>query len=137
MDEILLYRIENEEGQGVYTTFEEKGNKSIWFKVSKLNVDNNMQPPPYNSILNYNENKRELFFAFSSLEQLRNWFYDDYWLLQFEELGFKLVVYKTQLKYCKRDVHQAVFEKERASKLAKISLNTLVKNKFNLELNYN
>lgn len=130
----ILYRIENQEGLGVYSAMVEY-QKTAWDVVVGTEIDPKMQPLPYgNKLLSFDMNENKKFFAFSSIEQLRNWFYNNYWLIKFEDLGFKLVLYETERKDCKLDPYQAVFEKEKSVKIKEFSLKLLVKNKFNLDL---
>lgn len=124
-----LLRIENQAGEGVYRTFY-KG-KSVWELISNFFVDPHLNPlPQKESRLDFDpwyDNHK--IFGFISFDQLKNWFYNDYWLLKLEDYGFILSVYEVNNKNVKYDISQAVFIKKDAKLLRQVKLSDFVKNK--------
>ena len=87
---MLVYRIEDEDGKGMYHSS----------KAISMEVDERKHKEPCSDSLlapvwlSLSTGSRETFvFGFASIEQLRNWVYDDDWLYKLHETGFILSVY--------------------------------------------
>lgn len=114
----LVYRIEGPDGKGPYHSY---------MKVLYVNDGPHVHPSPYND-----EGLREWYnavtaksmksysYGFSSLAQLRRWFYQTGWLHDLHNHGFVVKVYRAA------DAHhgdkQSVFKKELSHVETELSL---------------
>lgn len=100
----LVYRLENKDGGGVYC--------NTGFNA----FDRDRHPlPSSDSLLMDNLDDKgihKFHFAFNSIGQLRNWFYNDEWLIQISDLGIFLSVYESDEVYV--GYSQVVFFRENA-----------------------
>lgn len=114
---VLIYRIEHpESGEGPYA-----GGDVCWgdhFPGSERH------PSPEDDSgledfwlrLGFDE-RREWSFSFSSIAQLRAWFYQDSWLQAMHEAGFKLTVWEVEPGGWQLGHAQAIFRKADARKI--------------------
>lgn len=119
---VTVYRIEHiENGNGPY-------NNSKFDMADYHDSMDQIRHPTINndSLLNYNwRNLRysraahygwfeDWYFAFSSIEQMRAWFYQDEWLELLDDHGFVLREYEVEDMYFLQGNAQCMLKKEKA-----------------------
>lgn len=138
-----IYRIENEKGEGVYRA----ESRSIYFVVNEVKADyqdyqnERRHPTPDRDSKLVDSLPRKAFFGnskvdpiidcnyisnfifgFSSVDQLRMWFFNNNILVGLHNCGFKVVVYKGEVYHGNT---QAVIRKSTRKKVKEISLLSL------------
>jgi hypothetical protein len=123
---MLVYRIENAAGEGVYRA---KG----WTFGVYYTADSSRHPLPHDDsalmraipsdYLHWDGRLRAcLIYGFSSLDQLRCWFYADEWRKVMHENGFSVSVYSGFDSDIYAGDTQAVFIKDNCLLVSKFSL---------------
>lgn len=126
---MLIYRIEDVDGGGMY-----RGDNSYANPVASSNSDRHPLPND-DSLLMDNISFRmdqdvdpcdrhqhwtyfledEFIFGFASVEQMRNWVYNDDWLVSLDHVGFNLTVYDVPENHICIGNTQAVFRRHEAT----------------------
>lgn len=109
---MLIYRVENANGCGMYM-----GNDHSF---SYEMIDSMRHPTPnkdaslskFWNALSF-ERSQAYSFGYGSLEQLKNWIYQDSWRKEIDESGFRVYVYDS--KHFEIGDTQAVFIKQTAT----------------------
>lgn len=94
----FYYRIENRFGEGMYRATKTNNLEVCWFYEWEDDADIHLIPSADSKLwdnLKYIKDWELRFkFAFSSLEQLRNWLYEDKFLIYLHDNGFFLTIYQ-------------------------------------------
>jgi len=101
---MLFYRIENQKRRGPYADHRAAGILDRWMGGK---LSSQRHPPLWSDSMLKDALKKDgistrisstnFRFGFSSMEQLRAWFFDDNVLLQLEDMGFVLGVYEADV----------------------------------------
>ena len=112
IETVTVYRIELEDGTGVYRS--SKGN--LWNKITDSMVDFSCHPRPQEDpVLNYDELFDVKFsFGFSSIEQYKNWFFNPYWRKELSKYGVFLSLYEVDKEHFRNGQKQIIFRKDHA-----------------------
>lgn len=124
---VKVFRVENEDGEGIYISgIARKISNSLDIDLCKVD---RQHPCPWDDsgmsvAWGRLAGKESYFFAFSSWEQFRAWFFLDDFLIAADDLGYKLVVYEVPIENVVSGHTQVVFRKKDPStqKLATLSL---------------
>src|ERR1700741_5401843 len=130
---MLVYRIEGENGDGIYRGKYCRDNPMDWIPskhpgpardsllVDNANVIREREDDWYS--LDFCEwiTHSNYIFGFAGVEQMRNWIFNDMWLWRMEERGFRLAVFDiessdvivghTQCIFHRHDIKQASYFK--------------------------
>lgn len=105
---MIIYRLQDKYGDGIYTS-----NLPHDF-TRDIQECNGRHPTPYEDDLFYRgwsncENRESYLFGFTSIEQLRNWFYRDDWLI-LASRNFKLCEFAADPEFTIIGYTQAAFD---------------------------
>lgn len=110
---MFVYRIEDEEGVGMYWSKKITAYTDDDYPVP---IDEGKHPPPYrDSLINTQWSlmtlleQKEYIFGFSSLGQLRNWIYNNDWLMNLHAKGFVISVFEIDEEDVIKGYTQALF----------------------------
>lgn len=125
---MLIYRIEDADGGGLY-----RGDNSFQNPVTSSSSDRHPLPNDDSRLmdsisfrmdLDLGPDERyqhwtyfledEFIFGFASVEQMRNWVYNDEWLVKLDTVGFYLTVYDMPEHHVCVGNTQAVFRRHEA-----------------------
>lgn len=110
---VLVYRIQNYIGEGVYT----KNGDYAYDKAADDERDhsaNSNRPGPNDEILLNKTISRDEYCGFSDLGQLLEWFDNKNGRCALHDHNFIVAIYECSEKYCRFGQFQMVFEMEKA-----------------------
>jgi hypothetical protein len=110
---ITVFRVENEEGKGPYTSTREPC-------LLDAHSDDGKHPLPYEDgvfayeIDQYSKDARKHSYGFPSVESVSNWFNDEE-LVWLSQEGFSINTYEVSQKHVRQGKMQLAFLKEKAT----------------------
>ena len=102
--DIIIYRIEMPDGEGLYSA----SNRCSC--LSEMYNKHAHPDPSQDAVLAGIHIYSDVFFGFSNISQLKNWVYSPRWRKELREAGAKVKVYHAMLGF--HSNHQAVFIKK-------------------------
>ena len=109
-----IYRVENKEGDGPYTSFDAPF--EVYYLTSKHYDE--LHPGPYQE--GWGRISSDCLFGFKDLEQLKKWFtYDERQILS--KYGWRIAIYYTK-RLVKNSNKQCIFKKETARRVTAFNL---------------
>lgn len=120
---MFVYRIEDDKGVGMYHSSKVEGDEYC------VPVDYDRHPTPFDDSLLCNKwremsviDRKSHIFGFSSVEQLRNWIYNDLWLKNLHEEGFVISVFSVERENVIEGHTQALFVRDKATSWVSLSI---------------
>lgn len=121
----LVYRVQNASGYGVYRVNidAEYLDETNDYERHPMPEDDAKLAPQWDKISEFS--KSYWFFGFSSLEQLKFWFYKKKWRDELVKFGFSVYVFEVDDYQCLIGDTQAVFRRDRATLVKVISFDDI------------
>lgn len=99
---ITIFRIEDKNGMGMYGGQQLEDDKSLWGQCVNIFQENLSHPVPCDDGLN---NLPLCYkYAFSDIQQLKDWVYESDWLIKMAELGAVVKMLLIPFEHLRRDV---------------------------------
>ena len=139
MTTVILYRVERENGDGMYRPggendfsspfndvidewIEHSGEDRKTYCAAHCKIHMIPQDDPNLSFLFWGPTGRYYHFAFASSEQLNHWIYRHEWKIGLRLKGYAVSIYSVDKEFCKHGDTQSVFMKSNARLIDRVDL---------------